>query len=83
MSKKSAARLTIDVSPGFRDALKVEAIAHGKTLKDYVIETLTNHIQSHTSEEEKNWGEMSEKAKKEGILNHEDSQSMLHRMKYA
>ena len=37
MVTKTLTRLTINVSPDFRDALKIQAIAHGKTLKDYVI----------------------------------------------
>jgi uncharacterized protein (DUF1778 family) len=83
MSSKTASRLTIDVSPDFRDELKIQAIAYGKTLKDYVIEALMDRIQRDSVEEDKVWGEMSEAAKKEGILSYEDSASLLNRMKNA
>jgi uncharacterized protein (DUF1778 family) len=80
---KTASRLTIDVSSDFRDELKIQAIAHGKTLKDYVVEALMDRIQRDSVEEDKIWGEMSEASKKEGKLSHEESQSLLNRMKNA
>jgi len=83
MSTKTASRLTIDVSPDFRDELKIQAIAHGKTLKDYVVEALMDRIQRDSVEEDKIWGEMSESAKQEEILSHEGSESLLNRMKNA
>ena len=83
MSSKTASRLTIDVSPDFRDELKIQAIAHGKTLKDYVVEALMDRIQRASVEEDKIWVEMSEAAKQEEILNHEDSASLLNSMKNA
>ncbi len=45
MTTKTSARLTIDVAPDFRDELKVQAIAHGKTLRAYVVESLKERIQ--------------------------------------
>ena len=83
MEQLCLARLTIDVSPDFRDELKIQAIAHGKTLKDYVVEALMDRIQRDSVEEDKIWGEMSETAKQEEILSHEDSASLLTRMKNA
>ena len=83
MSTKTTSRLTIDVSPDFRDALKIQAIAHGKTLKDYVVEALMDRIQRDSFEEDKIWGEMSASAKQEAMLSHEDSESLLNRMKNA
>ncbi|MEL6748907.1 MAG: hypothetical protein AAFO09_01280 [Pseudomonadota bacterium] len=83
MSSKTASRLTIDVSPDFRDELKIQAIAHGKTLKDYVVESLMNRIKQDSVEEDKIWGEMSKAAKREEILSHEDSTSLLNSMKNA
>ena len=83
MSSKTTSRLTIDVSPDFRDELKIQAIAHGKTLKDYVVEALMDRIQWDSVEENKIWGEMSEAAKQEEILSHEDSAGLLNRMKNA
>ncbi len=83
MTTKTATRLTIDVSPDFRDELKIQAIAHGKTMKDYVIDTLIERIQKDAIEEDKVWGEMSETAKKEGFIGTETSESLLNRMKNA
>ena len=83
MSSKTVSRLTIDVSPNFRDELKIQAIAHGKTLKDYVVEALMDRIQRDSVEEDKIWGGMSEFAKQEEILSHDDSASLLNRMKNA
>lgn len=83
MSSKTATRLTVDVSPDFRDELKIQAIAHGKTLKDYVVEALLDRTQRDALQEDKIWGEMSETAKQEGMLSHEDSVTLLHRMKNA
>ena len=83
MTTKTPTRLTINVSPDFRDELKIQAIAHGKTLKDYVIDALMERIQHDSVEEDKVWGEMSEEAKKEGILDSEASESLLTRMKNA
>lgn len=83
MSSKTVSRLTIDVSPDFRDELKIQAIAHGKTLKDYVVGALVDRIRQDSVEEDKIWGEMSEAAKQEDILSHEDSASLLNRMKNA
>ena len=83
MSIRAPTRLTINVSPDFRDELKIQAIAHGKTLKDYVIDALMERIQRDFVEEDKVWGEMSEEAKKEGLLSTQDSESLLTRMKNA
>ncbi len=83
MSIRTPTRLTINVSPDFRDELKIQAIAHGKTLKDYVIDALMERIQRDFVEEDKAWGEMSEEAKKEGLLSTQDSESLLTRMKNA
>ena len=83
MSIRTPTRLTINVSPDFRDELKIQAIAHGKTLKDYVIDALMERIQRDFVEEDKVWGEMSEEAKKEGLLSTQDSESLLTRMKNA
>ncbi len=83
MSIRTPTRLTINVSPDFRDELKIQAIAHGKTLKDYVIDALMERMQRDFVEEDKVWGEMSEEAKKEGLLSTQDSESLLTRMKNA
>ena len=83
MSIRTPTRLTINVSPNFRDELKIQAIAHGKTLKDYVIDALMERIQRDFLEEDKVWGEMSEEAKKEGLLSTQDSENLLTRMKNA
>ena len=83
MVTKTLTRLTINVSPDFRDELKMQAIAHGKTLKDYVIDTLMDSLQQDSAEEDRAWGEMSEAAKKEGFLSEQDSESLLMRMKNA
>ena len=83
MTTKTPTRLTINVSPDFRDELKIQAIAHGKTLKDYVIDTLMDRLQHDCAAEDKAWGEMSEAAKKEGLLSEQDSEKLLMRMKNA
>ena len=83
MSSKAAARLTIDVPMDFRNELKIQAIACGKTLKDYVVETLMERIRRDCVEEDRIWGEMSEAAKREGMLSYEDSLRLLDRMKNA
>ena len=83
MSTKTPTRLTINVSSDFRDELKIQAIAHGKTLKDYVIDALMERLQQDSAEEDRVWGEMSEAAKKEGLLSSQDSESLLTRMKNA
>jgi plasmid stability protein len=83
MTAKTPKRLTINVSPDFRDALKIQAIAHGKTLKDYVTEALMDRLLQDSAEEDKVWSEMSDAAKKEDILSAEDSESLLVRMKNA
>ena len=83
MTTKTPTRLTINVSPDFRDELKIQAIAHGKTLKDYVIDTLMDRLQHDSAAEDKAWGEMSEAAKKEGLLSEQDSEKLLMRMKNA
>ena len=83
MSTKTQARLTIDVSPDFRDELKIQAIAQGKTLKDYVLDTLMERIQKDSVEEDRIWAQMSASAKKEGSLNEEASKNLLNRMKNA
>jgi uncharacterized protein (DUF1778 family) len=83
MMIKTAARLTIDISPDFRDELKIQAIAQGKTLKDYVLDTLMERIQKDSIEENRVWGEMSEAAKQEGSLSVEASDSLLSRMRNA
>ena len=83
MTTKTPTRLTINVSPDFRDELKIQAIAHGKTLKDYVIDALMERIKDDSIEEDKVWGKMSEEAKKEGFLGTKDSENLLTRMKNA
>ena len=83
MSIRTPTRLTINVSPDFRDELKIQAIAHRKTLKDYVIDALMERLQRDFVEEDKVWGKMSEEAKKEGLLSTQDSESLLTRMKNA
>ena len=83
MRTKTPTRLTINVSPDFRDELKIQAIARGKTLKDYVIDVLMDRLQKDSAEEDRAWGEMSEAAKKEGLLSEQDSESLLMRMKNA
>jgi len=83
MTTKTATRLTINVSPDFRDELKMQAIAHGKTMKDYVVDTLVERIQKDSIEEDKLWGEMSKTAKKEGFIGTKASESLLNRMKNA
>ena len=75
--------LTINVSPDFRDALKIQAVAHGKTLQDYVTDTLMDCLQHDCAEEDRVWGEMSEAAKKEGLMSSQDSESLLARLKNA
>ena len=83
MTAKTPTRLTINVSPDFRDELKIQAIAHGKTLKDYVIDALMDRLQQDSAQEDRTWGEMSEEAKKEGLISPQDSESLLARMKNA
>ena len=83
MPTKTPARLTIDVSPDFRDELKIQAISQGKTLKDYVLDTLMDRLQKDSVEEDRIWANMSASAKKEGSLSTEDSDSLLSRMKNA
>ena len=83
MPTRPATRLTIDVSSDFRDELKIQAIAHGKTMKDYVVDALVERIRRDTIDEDKAWGEMSEAAKKEGFEGTDESQSLLERMKNA
>ena len=45
-------RLTIDVSEDFRNELKIQAIAQGKTLREYVIEAVTEKIQRESALED-------------------------------
>ena len=79
----TAARLTINVSPIFRDELKIQAIACGKTLKDYVIDALMERLQKDSVEEEKLWGEMSDHARKEDMVSAEESEALLRRLQNA
>ena len=79
-STQTPTRLTINVSPSFRDELKIQAIANGKTLKDYVIETLTDRIQQDSVGQDRLWAQMSEEAKAEGCLTGEESEDLLTRM---
>lgn len=83
MATKTATRLTIDVSLDFRDELKIQVIAHGKTLKDYVVKALIERMQRDSLEKDKVWGELSEEAKKDGLMSTEESESLLKRMKHA
>lgn len=83
MTTKTPTRLTINVSPDFRDELKIQAIAHGKTLKDYVTDTLMDRLQQDCVQEDRAWGEMSEAAKREGLMSSQDSESLLARLKNA
>ena len=83
MTAKTAARLIIDVSPDFRAELKIRAVAQGKTLKDYVQDTLTERIRKDGVAEDAIWAEMSESAKKEGSLSEEASDGLLGRMRSA
>jgi len=83
MPAKTATRLTINVSPDFRDELKIQAIAHGKTMKDYVVDALMERIQKDAIEQDKAWGEMSEAARKEGFIGSKKSEALLDRMKNA
>lgn len=83
MPTKTITRLTIDVSPDFRDELKIQAIAQGKTLKKYVLDALMERIQKDSVEEDRIWAKMSATAKNEGSLSAEASDSLLSRMKNA
>ena len=83
MATTTQTRLTINISPDFHDELKMQAISHGKTLKDYVIEALMYRIQHDTTQEDKIWGQMSEEAKKEGFLSVEESETLLMQMENA
>ncbi len=83
MTTRAPARLTINVSSDFRDELKIQAITHGKTLKDYVVDTLMERIQQDSMVEHRVWGEMSEEAKKAGLVSTRDAESLLTRMKNA
>ncbi len=83
MNTKTPVRLSMNVSSEFRDELKNQANAHGKTLTDYVLDALKDQIQRDSINEDRIWGEMSEKAKQEPILSFESSTNLLHRMKNA
>jgi len=83
MTTESPTRPTIEVSPDSRDQLKIQAIAHGKTLKDDVIDAPMERIGRDSVAEDKVWGELSEKAKQAGLLSVEESEGLLTRMKNA
>ena len=75
------ATLTIGVTPDFRNALKIQAITKGETLKDYVTKALIRQFQEDSEAEDKIWGEMSEKSKASGTLSKKDSEELLDLMK--
>ena len=83
MTTETAAKLTIDISPDFQNQLKTNALAKGKSLKAYVLDTLAESIEKDTLKEDRLLGEMSELAKQEGSLNEQDSKSLLALMKNA
>ena len=74
-------RLTIDVSEDFRNELKIQAIAQGKTLREYVIEAVTEKIQRESALEDEVLGQMSKEAKKAGFIGLEASEALLNSMK--
>ncbi len=82
MSAKSTAKITIDIPLNLHDELKIQAVAQGKTLQDFVYDTLADRIRNDAIED-KVWGEMSETAKKEGSISTDASERLLTRMKNA
>ncbi len=83
MTTKTQDGLTINVSPDLCDVLKFQADAHGKTLTDFVLDTLMEGILKDSVVEDKIWAEMSASAKKESSLSTEASERLLNRMKNA
>ena len=83
MATETAARLTIDISPDFQNQLKTNALARGKSLKAYVLETLTESLERESLQEDRLQAETSELAKQEGSLSEQDSMSLLALMKNA
>ena len=83
MTTKTQDRLTINVPTDLHDELKFQANAHGKTLTDFVLDTLMGCYLKDSVDEDRIWAEMSASAKKESSLSTEDSESLLNRMKNA
>ena len=83
MTVEIPTRLTINVSPDFRDALKIQAITQGKTLKEYLTEALMDRLQQNTDAEDRAWRSVSDAAIEEGLLNPQESEALLTRMKSA
>lgn len=83
MTTKTPTKLNLDIPPDFRDELNFQAKAHGKTMKDYVIDALMDRLQKDSIEEGRTWGKMSEAAKKEGVQSNLESENLLMRMKNA
>ena len=76
-----ATRLTIDVSPDFRSELKIQAIEHGKTIKQYVIEAVTQKMQREIEQEEEILWQRVQEAKKEGFIGDKASEELIERLK--
>lgn len=83
MPAKSTAKITIDIPLNLHDELTIQAVAQGKTLQDFVYDTLADRIRNDPLDEDKVWGEMSETAKKEGSISTDASERLLTRMKNA
>ena len=83
MTTETVAKLTIDISPDLQNLLKTTALAKGKSLKAYVLDTLTESVEKDSLEEDRLLAEASELAKQEGSLSEQDSKSLLALMKNA
>lgn len=76
-----ATRLTIDVSPDFRNELKMQAIEQGKTIKQYVMEAVMQKMQREIEQEEEILWQRVQEAKKEGFIGRKASAELLKNMK--
>ncbi|MCY4307409.1 MAG: hypothetical protein OXC57_03940 [Rhodobacteraceae bacterium] len=78
--------VSVDLVPALHDDVKAMAQAQTKTLKGYVIDALMERLLKDQEEEEKEdrlWGEIAEKAVKEGFLSDKETADLMQRINNA
>jgi len=75
--------VSVDLVPALHDDVKAMAQAQNKTLKGYVIDALMERLLKDQEEEDRLWGEIAEKAVKEGFLSDKETADLMQRIKNA
>ena len=83
MKTKESTRLSVDLLPDFHEELKDMAKTRTKTLKNYVIDALTERFQKDREEEDRMWNELAENAGKKGFASVEESEELLNSIRNA